>query len=113
MANNYDITEYKNPLFTVDSALFTVKDGALKVLMVKRANEPFIGRWGLPGGFVDVDTDDSVSMTALRKLKEKTSVAPQYLEQLHTYSGINRDPRGFSITLVYFAFFQAFLASVG
>lgn len=103
MANNYDITEYKNPLFTVDSVLFTVKDGALKVLMVKRANEPFIGRWGLPGGFVDVDTDDSVSMTALRKLKEKTSVAPQYLEQLHTYSGINRDPRGFSITLVYFA----------
>ncbi|MDO6462729.1 NUDIX hydrolase [Pseudoalteromonas carrageenovora] len=103
MINHYDITEYKNPLFTVDSVLFTVKNGALKVLMVKRASEPFAGRWGLPGGFVDVDIDDSVSMTALRKLKEKTSVAPQYLEQLQTYSGINRDPRGFSVTLVYFA----------
>lgn len=103
MANHYDITEYKNPLFTVDSVLFTVKEGALKVLMVKRASEPFAGRWGLPGGFVNVDIDDNVGMTALRKLKEKTSVAPQYLEQLQTYSGVNRDPRGFSVTLVYFA----------
>jgi len=66
VTEHYDITEYKNPLFTVDSVLFTVKNGALKVLMVKRASEPFVGRWGLPGGFVDVDIDDSVSMTALR-----------------------------------------------
>lgn len=87
----------------MDSVLFTVKDHALKVLMVKRANDPFIGRWGLPGGFVDVDIDDSTDMTALRKLREKTNVAPQYLEQLQTFSGISRDPRGFSVTLVYFA----------
>lgn len=103
MNKSYDINEFKNPLFTVDSALFTVIDNSLKVLMVKRANEPFLGRWGLPGGFVDVDIDDSTDLTALRKLKEKTSVAPQYLEQLRTFSGINRDPRGFSVTLVYFA----------
>ena len=38
MTNSYDINEFKNPLFTVDSVLFTVKDDALKVLMVKRAN---------------------------------------------------------------------------
>ena len=99
----YNINEFKNPLFTVDSVLFTVINDSLKVLMVKRANDPFLGRWGLPGGFVDVDIDDSTDMTALRKLKEKTSVAPQYLEQLQTFSGINRDPRGFSVTLVYFA----------
>ncbi len=103
MESSYDINEFKNPLFTVDSVLFTVKNDSLKVLMVKRANDPFIGRWGLPGGFVDVDVDDSTDMTALRKLREKTSVAPQYLEQLQTFSGINRDPRGFSVTLVYFA----------
>ncbi len=103
MNKSYDINEFKNPLFTVDSALFTVIGNSLKVLMVKRANEPFLGRWGLPGGFVDVDIDDSTDLTALRKLKEKTSVAPQYLEQLRTFSGINRDPRGFSVTLVYFA----------
>jgi ADP-ribose pyrophosphatase YjhB (NUDIX family) len=83
--------------------LFTVKEGVLKVLMVKRANEPFINSWGLPGGFVDIDSDSSTDVTALRKLEEKTNVAPQYLEQLQTFSGIDRDPRGFSVTLVYFA----------
>jgi ADP-ribose pyrophosphatase YjhB (NUDIX family) len=71
--------------------------------MVKRANEPFINSWGLPGGFVDIDSDSSTDVTALRKLEEKTNVAPQYLEQLQTFSGIDRDPRGFSVTLVYFA----------
>ncbi|WP_125718550.1 NUDIX hydrolase [Pseudoalteromonas rubra] len=103
MTGAYNINQFKNPLFTVDSVLFTVKDSSLKVLMVKRASAPFAGRWGLPGGFVDVDSDDSTDMTALRKLKEKTNVAPQYLEQLQTFSGLNRDPRGFSVTLVYFA----------
>ena len=103
VADNYDIAEFKNPLFTVDSVLFTVTDGELKVLLVKRAGEPFTGQWALPGGFIDMDVDHDADMTALRKLKEKTNVTPQYLEQLHTYSGLERDPRGFSVTLVYFA----------
>ncbi|MEI8631792.1 NUDIX domain-containing protein [Vibrio sp. PP-XX7] len=103
MADSYNIHEYKNPLFTVDSVLFTVQNDSLKVLMVKRAHDPFIGQWGLPGGFIDVDIDETTDMTALRKLKEKTNVAPQYLEQLQAFSGLNRDPRGFSVTLVYFA----------
>lgn len=100
---NYQINDFKNPLFTVDSVLFTVVDEQLKVLMVKRASEPFVGRWALPGGFVDIENDDNTDMTAKRKLKEKTSVSPQYLEQLQVVSGLNRDPRGFSATLVYYA----------
>jgi len=103
MNNQYQLADYKNPLFTVDSVLFTVSEGALKVLIVKRAIEPFIGQWGLPGGFVDVDVDLSTDITALRKLKEKTGVAPPYLEQLQVFSGNERDPRGFSVTLAYFA----------
>lgn len=112
MNQSYDINQFKNPLFTVDSVLFTVQDGLLKVLLVKRANEPFIGKWGLPGGFVDVDIDETTDMTALRKLKEKTSVAPPYLEQLQVISGANRDPRGFSVTLVYFSLIAEQEASV-
>lgn len=103
MSESYNINDFKNPLFTVDSVLFTVKDDSLKVLLVKRANEPFFGLWGLPGGFIDVEQDASTDLTALRKLKEKTGVAPQYLEQLQTFSGKDRDPRGFSVTLVYYA----------
>jgi 8-oxo-dGTP diphosphatase len=100
---DYDINQFKNPLFTVDSVLFTVLDSVLKVLLVKRANEPFAGRWGLPGGFVDVDKDDNTDMTARRKLAEKTGLSPRYLEQLQVFSGINRDPRGFSVTSAYYA----------
>jgi 8-oxo-dGTP diphosphatase len=99
----YDINKFKNPLFTVDSVLFTVENRVLKVLMVKRAIEPFSGRWGLPGGFVDVDKDDNTDMTARRKLAEKTGLVPRYLEQLQVFSGVNRDPRGFSVTSAYFA----------
>jgi ADP-ribose pyrophosphatase YjhB (NUDIX family) len=106
MANaiqEYDINQFKNPLFTVDSVLFTVVDSVIKVLLVKRASEPFAGRWGLPGGFVDVDKDDNTDMTARRKLTEKTGLSPRYLEQLQVFSGINRDPRGFSVTSAYYA----------
>ena len=77
MADSYDIRKYKNPLFTVDSVLFTVKDADLKVLLVKRASDPFTGQWALPGGFIDIDIDHDADMTALRKLKEKTNITPQ------------------------------------
>jgi len=96
-------THFKKPQFSVDSVLFTVLDKTLKVLLVKRANSPFHGRWGLPGGFVDIDKDDNVGMTARRKLIEKTGLNPRYLEQLQVFSGMSRDPRGFSITSAYYA----------
>lgn len=97
------MTVHSNPLFTIDNVLFTVKEKSLMVLMVKRAIEPFCGYWALPGGFVDIAKDISTAATALRKLREKTGVEPQYLEQLQTFSGLDRDPRGFSVTLVYYA----------
>ncbi|USH04357.1 NUDIX hydrolase [Grimontia kaedaensis] len=100
---NGNQNSHTNPQFTVDSVLFTVADGTLKVLLVKRANQPFEGLWGLPGGFIDQDLDLNTDDTAKRKLKEKTSVEPQYLEQLQVFSGDKRDPRGYSITLVYYA----------
>ena len=71
--------------------------------MVKRAIEPFKGHWSLPGGYVDLDKDTNVEATALRKLKDKTGVAPNYLEQLKVFSGKERDPRGYSVSLVFYA----------
>ncbi|STQ89388.1 NUDIX domain-containing protein [Iodobacter fluviatilis] len=96
-------TEYTNPLFTVDSVLFTVKNGQLMVLLVKRAQAPFTGAWALPGGFIDVEQDTNTDATASRKLEAKTGLKPAYLEQLQVISGPDRDPRGFSVTLAYFA----------
>lgn len=99
----YDIKDYRVPIFTVDSVLFSVDSGSLNVLLVKRNNEPFKGKWGLPGGFIDIDNDVSAEQAAIRKIVEKTGAQPQYLQQLHTFSSPKRDPRGFSVTLSFYA----------
>ncbi|MEB6337260.1 NUDIX hydrolase [Serratia rhizosphaerae] len=100
---HYDASRFPSPIVTVDSVLFTVHQGELCVLMVKRANHPYQGLWGLPGGFIDLQRDASTGATAQRKLMEKTGVAPPYLAQLESFSGPGRDPRGWSLTTVYFA----------
>lgn len=101
--NQYDASRFPSPLVTVDSVLFTLHEQTLCVLLVERAKQPQKGRWGLPGGFIDMARDDSTRATALRKLTEKTGVSPSWLEQLDTVSGPDRDPRGWSLTVTWFA----------
>lgn len=101
--DSYDASRFPSPLVTVDSVLFTLHEQALRVLLVKRAGQPQQGRWGLPGGFIDMEQDESTRATALRKLTEKTGVSPSWLEQLDTFSGAQRDPRGWSLTIAWYA----------
>ena len=91
------------PTAAVDSVIYSIIDNALKVLLVKRQNPPFENQWSLVGGFVDLEQDQSIEQTAKRKLKQKTGVDTPYLEQLYTIGNQSRDPRGWSITTVYFA----------
>lgn len=93
----------QKPLLTVDSVLFTYHDRALKILLVERSSSPELGKWGLPGGIVDVEKDEDLKATAMRKLIEKTSVTPLYLDQLETVGNQSRDPRGWSVTVCYTA----------
>ncbi len=99
----YNIHEFDVPLATVDMAIFTVKDNTLQVLLVKRADYPAKGKWALPGGFIDLKNDKDLSDTAHRKLKEKTGIDTSYLEQVGTTGNLKRDPRGWSLTVSYFA----------
>ncbi len=97
---------FPRPLVTVDVVIFTVRDERLQVLLVQRPQEPrepFPGRWALPGGFVDIAQDRTLLACARRKLREKTGVAAPYLEQLGSWGGAQRDPRGWSATHAYFA----------
>lgn len=99
-------TAFKTPLVTVDIVIFTVRDDALAVLLVQRpesADDPHPGEWALPGGFIDVERDMDLLACARRKLKEKTGVVTPYLEQLGAWGNRKRDPRGWSVTQVYFA----------
>jgi ADP-ribose pyrophosphatase YjhB (NUDIX family) len=98
---------FARPLTTVDVVIFTLRDERLQVLLVRRAEPPFAGRWALPGGFVDVERDADLEAAARRKLREKTGVRSPYLEQLGSFGDARRDPRGWSATHVYFALIAA------
>src|ERR1700758_5070307 len=91
------------PLVTADIALFTLHDHSLRVLLVKRANVPDQGGGALPGGILKPDEDRSLDDTARRVLSRKTHVDVPFLEQVATFSGPGRDPRGWSLSVLYYA----------
>ncbi len=95
------------PALSVDGVLFTVRDEALHVLLIQRQAPPFAGAWALPGGLVDPLTDDAIDAAVQRQLRLKAGVTAPYLEQLRTYGDRNRDPRGWTATVVYFALVNA------
>jgi 8-oxo-dGTP diphosphatase len=88
---------------TVDLVIFTLREGALRVLLIERGNEPFRGSLALPGGFVRVGED--IEQAARRELKEETGVDDQtlHLEQLRTFGALDRDPRNRTFTVAYLA----------
>ncbi|HKY45835.1 MAG TPA: NUDIX domain-containing protein [Pyrinomonadaceae bacterium] len=90
---------------TVDIVIFTIQQGVLKVLLVKRLIEPFIGQFAIPGGFVLEEED--LEQAAVRELREETGVSDVYLEQLYSFGKPDRDPRGRVVTVAYFALISA------
>ena len=104
---NYNIHDFDIPLMSVDMAIFTLQENDLKVLLVKRAQHPALGQWALPGGFIDLKKDHNLADTARRKLSEKTGIDTPYLEQVASFGSANRDPRGWSVTVAYFALIDA------
>lgn len=100
---NYSIHNYDTPLFTVDTAIFSVIDDKVNVLLVKRDDHPAKAQYALPGGFIDLKKDKQIDDAAYRKLQEKTGITSPYLEQVATIGSHNRDPRGWSTTVLYFS----------
>ena len=93
--------EYPHPAVTVDIIVFTLDAGRLKVLLIRRGREPFLGMWAMPGGFVDID--ESLERAAWRELREETGVRAGHLQQLGAFGRPDRDPRERIITVVYYS----------
>lgn len=93
---------------TVDVVIFALRDEDLQVLLVRRKNPPFEGKWAIPGGFVR--HEESLEDAAARELFEETGVRDVHIEQLYTFGTINRDPRGRMVTVAYVALVPAPLA---
>jgi len=85
----------------IDAVLFTIKEGVLNVLLIKRDNEPYRGSRALPGGFMQ--GEETAEKAAARILREKAGVRGIYTEQLYTFSDLHRDPRGRVVSVAYFA----------
>ncbi|MBK7600461.1 MAG: NUDIX hydrolase [Acidobacteria bacterium] len=99
------LEKYPRPSVTVDLVIFTIVDDDLKVLLIRRGNEPYQGLWALPGGFVGIG--ESLEEAAARELQEEVGVRNVYLEQLYTFGEPERDPRGRVISVSYFALVDA------
>ena len=102
--DDYTPGDYPSVSLTVDLAIFTIRDGALHVLMIERADHPYKGYWALPGGFVNPDEDAEAA--AWRELAEETGVEQfhGHLEQLRTYTAPKRDPRMRVVSVAHVAF---------
>ena len=97
----YNPDDFPHPSVTVDIALFTLRERQLSVLLIQRGEEPFQGRWALPGGFVR--KEEPLDEAARRELREETGVTADFLQQLRAFGEPGRDPRTWVITIAYTA----------
>ncbi len=93
--------KYPRAALTVDCVVFGFDEGDLKVLLIERAQEPFKGRWALPGGFVRLN--ETLDEAALRELAEETGLTNVFLEQLYTFGAVDRDPRERVVSVAHYA----------
>lgn len=92
---------YPHPAVTADCVIFGFNGKGLKVLLVERGNEPYLGCWALPGGFMHIN--ESIEAAAARELHEETNLKNVYLEQFKVFSHPDRDPRERVVTVAFIA----------
>lgn len=95
----YDPSKWERPSVTVDMFCYCRENRSL--LMVKRGGHPFIGKWALPGGFLE--PDETAEQAVRRELAEETGVNADAIIQLRAFSEPHRDPRTRIVTVAYIA----------
>ncbi len=96
-----DYSQYTKHLIAVDCIIFGFDGENLKILLVKRNFEPKKGEWSLVGGFVNLE--ETLDDSANRILNSLTGLENIYLEQLKSYSELEREPTARIISISYYA----------
>lgn len=93
----------QNINITVDAVIFYKHQQSLRVLLIKRKNEPFKNKYAFPGGFVD--DEELVIVACQRELKEETGlhINTEDLKFINYYDAPQRDPRGRTLTFAFAA----------
>ena len=91
--------KYPRPSVTVDAILISNQNS---ILLIERSGDPFKGKWALPGGFIELD--ESLETACHRELEEETGLKVKELTQFKAYGAVDRDPRGRTISVVFYSF---------
>jgi 8-oxo-dGTP diphosphatase len=86
---------HKSPALAVDG-MVVYED---KIVLVKRKDPPFQGKYALPGGFVEVG--ETVETAVVREVEEETGLRTSVKRLVGVYSDSDRDPRGHTVSVVF------------
>ena len=93
--------DYPMPAITADVVVFhKMPRESVKVLLIKRKNEPYKDCWALPGGFMNID--ETLENCAMRELYEETGLLTRVVH-IGVLDKVDRDPRGRVISHIYIA----------
>lgn len=90
---------YPRPAVTVDAILISPER---KVLLIERGREPYLGKWALPGGFINME--EELEVACKRELEEETGIRIGEMKQFRAFGGVHRDPRHRTISVLFYTF---------
>ena len=91
--------QYPHPAVAADCLVFGYDGNSLKILLIRRKNDPYKGYWAVPGGFSNMD--ETIDETAKRELREETGLEGSDVELYGVFSKPDRDPRERVIGITY------------
>ncbi len=86
---------------SVDSVIFGFDDEELKILLIKRGEDPYNNMWALPGDLARLD--EHLDASVARVLKELTGLSDVFMEQVKTFGDLGRHPLGRVVTVAYYS----------
>ena len=81
---------YKNQGVHVLCTIFTIDKGNVKVLLIKRKNDPYKGYWGLVGGALY--NNETLDLAMNREIKEKTGINNINIYKANIFDTLDRSP---------------------